>query len=136
MLDKILTVFERANEEFPLTDNKKKKALFTVGKYIGAIMYDILTRTDDEVSEIISKWVRYIVMERKNVEHASEAIEIKGAQNINTDKLKKKSARVELFLNEGRIATEEETRQMKHVYTDDTDTGNSENDDDDDHEEE
>ena len=124
MMDLILTVFERANAEFPLTDNQAKKSLFTIGKYIGGMMYDFMTQPD-ALDEMKTKWVRYIVMVRQNVEHACEAIEIPGAQNINPDKLKKKSARVELFLQEGRIATEEETRQMKHVYADeveDTDT--------------
>ena len=114
----ILTIFERANEEIQPVDTKTKKLQFTVGAYIGAIIYDIWMYTGDNINEIISKWTRYIVMVRRNVPHAIEALEIKGAQNINPDKLAKKCYRVGLFLAEGRIASEEETKQIKHVVSD------------------
>ncbi len=115
----ILTIFERANEVIEPVDSKTKKAQFTVGAYIGAILYDILMNNEENMDEIITKWTKYIVMVRRNIPHAIEAIEIKGAQNINPDKLAKKSYRVALFLEEGRIASEEETKQIKHVYAND-----------------
>jgi hypothetical protein len=115
----ILTIFERANEVIQPVDAKTKKAQFTVGTYIGVILYDILMYNGENMDEIITKWTNYIVMVRRNIPYAIEALEIKGAQNINPDKLAKKSYRVALFLAEGRIASEEETKQIKHVYAND-----------------
>ena len=115
----ILTIFERADDELPNTDSKTKREQFTVGKFIGAILYDILTTSDENMNEVISKWSQYIIMVRRNVPRANDVIDIKGAQNINPDKLKKKCYLVKIFLAENRIATEEELKQIKHVYVDD-----------------
>ena len=112
----ILSIFEQANLEEPLADKNKKKKQFTVGNILGAMLYDILTAEDMGV--VFEKWRAYIVMVRRGVEGASDAIEIKGAQNINPDKLKKKCYRVEVFVREQRLATDEELKQVKHAYVD------------------
>jgi len=124
ILSIILSIFEQANVEVPLADKKKKKTQFTVGYMIGAILYDILT--SDDVGSIFEKWVRYIVMVRRGVENANEVLEIKGAQNIDPNKLKKKCFRVSVFVSENRIATEEELKQVKHIQIEDEDTEDEE----------
>jgi len=124
----ILAIFESANNEEPLTDRKKKRKQFTVGYIIGAMLYDILTSTD-----VSDKWRSYIVAVRRGADYASEAVEIKGAQNNSPDKLKKICYRVEVFINENRLATDEELRLVKHIHSDsaseDDDTADDENDD-------
>lgn len=120
VMDIILTIFESADTEFPIIKNVNnvKKAQFTVGKYFGAIMYDILMETN-EVDEIIAKWKTYIVMVRSNVENACDAIVIPGAENINPDKLKKKCHKVERFVRDRVLASAEEIAAIKHVYEND-----------------
>jgi hypothetical protein len=110
----ILSIFEQANSEESLADKTKKKKQFTVGNILGAMLYDILTAED--MDPIFEKWCTYIVMVRRGVEGASDAIEIKGAQNINPDKLKKKCYRVEVFVRENRLVGDEELKQVKHSY--------------------
>ena len=127
----ILAIFESANNEEPLTDRKKKRKQFTVGYIIGAMLYDILTST--EITAVSDKWRSYIVAVRRGADYASEAVEIKGAQNNSPDKLKKICYRVEVFINENRLATDEELRLVKHIHSDsvseDDDTADDENDD-------
>jgi hypothetical protein len=127
ILSIILSIFEQANVEEPLTDKKKKKVQFTVGYMVGSILYDILT--NDDVGHVFDKWVRYIVMVRRGVDNANEALEIKGAQNIDPNKLKKKCFRVSVFVNEGRIATEDELKQVKHIQIEEEDEEEDEEDD-------
>jgi hypothetical protein len=110
-------VFKLADTEFPLQEKAKKKSQFTIGNFLGAILYDLLTNPE-LVEEITNKWKNYIVLVRRNVEYASDAIDIKGAQNINPDKLKKKSYKVDVFMKEQRIASEEEIKSVKHIYSD------------------
>jgi hypothetical protein len=125
----ILTIFEQANTEFPITNKQKKKAQWTIGTYIGAILYDIHTLICSEsIQDVISKWKNYIVMVRKETKNAKEAIEIKGAQNINPDKLKRKSYKVGIYVKEERIVTEDELQLIKHTYTNEYDDCSDESD--------
>lgn len=114
----VLDIFEAANAEVSLTNKTTKKTQLTTGKYIGAILYDILT-DETEISNIVEKWKNYIVKVRLQVPNAKEAIVVQGAQNINPDKLKRISHKVTIFLTENRIASVEELKQIKH--TDDND---------------
>jgi hypothetical protein len=116
-LDIVLKIFEKANLEFPLINKTKKKMQWIVGRYIGAILYDIQTCREN-IPDVIEKWKKYLVLVRKDVPNAKEAIEISGAQNINPDKLKRKSFKVDIFLKEKRLASEEELKRVKHIYED------------------
>jgi hypothetical protein len=113
ILSKILSIFEQANLEAPVIDKRIKKSQWTVGAYIGPIIYDI--HTNENIDVVVKKWKNYLVMVRKNVENAKEAIEIKGAQNINPDKLKRKSYKVEIFLKENRILSNDDLKPIKHT---------------------
>jgi hypothetical protein len=114
----ILEIFELANLEVPLTNKTKKKSQWTIGTYLGAILYDIHT-CHTILHDVVKKWKDYIVMVRKEVKYAKDAIDIKGAQNINPDKLKRKSYKVAIFLQENRLATEHEMSKIKHIYAPD-----------------
>jgi hypothetical protein len=110
--DIVLKIFEIANDTLPLDKKKEKKEQFTLGNLIGAILYDIHQKYEE--SDIIYKWSNYILQVRQRIENAKEACELKGAQNLNPDKLAKKSYRVQMFLQERRLVSEDELKNIKH----------------------
>jgi hypothetical protein len=112
ILDYAIQVFERADEEFPLDNRRRRKEQWSIGWALGAIMYDLTMNPNPEQS--VAKWVRWIVAVRRGDDTAKEAIDIKGAQNINPDKLKRKSYKVQKFLDTGELATEDELKSIKH----------------------
>jgi hypothetical protein len=114
MFEIILQIFERADDTFPLEKKKEKREQFTLGNLIGPILYDIYQQ---EESDIINKWSKYILQCRRGVETAKEACELKGVQNLNPDKLAKKSYRVQIFLQEGRIVSDEGLKHIRHIYS-------------------
>jgi hypothetical protein len=113
--DIVLKIFEIANDTLPLDKKKEKKEQFTLGNLIGAILYDIHQKYEE--SDIIYKWSNYILQVRQRIENAKEACHLKGAQNLNPDKLAKKSYRVQMFLQERRLVSEDELKNIKHKYS-------------------
>jgi len=105
-------VFDIADTIEPLTDMRKKRGQFSVGKWIGAIMYDLHTHRD-EVDKIQTKWAKYISQVRQNV-HAEDASKLSGAQNLTATRYKRICAKVEIFLNEDRLATDAEMEDIYH----------------------
>jgi len=116
VLTPVFDIFEAANEEFTLISKTKKKGQLTVGKYIGPMLYDCLT-CETIISDVVKKWTDYLVMARKGVKNADDAIEISGAKNINPDNLKRLSYKVDIFLKENRLASKEEIARIKHVHS-------------------
>lgn len=116
VLTHVFDIFEAANEEFTLISKTKKKGQLTVGKYIGPMLYDCLT-CETIISDVVKKWTDYLVMARKGVKNADDAIEISGAKNINPDNLKRLSYKVDIFLKENRLASKEEIARIKHVHS-------------------
>jgi hypothetical protein len=110
----IFHIFESASVIEDLTDKKKKRKQFTVGHILGAMLYDILTTEIAYRSTIVDKWRSYIIAVRRGAEFATEAVLIKGAQNNSPDKLKKICYRVEIFVNQNRLATDEELKYIRH----------------------
>ena len=117
-------VFRQANEIIELTDRRKKKAQWTVGKYLGAILYDILMNLND-IQQIQRKWATYLGKIRNDVKDADEAIVVSGAQNISVDKLKRISVKVDVYLLENRIMTKEELGKIHHPVPAESDTEDS-----------
>ena len=110
----VLDAFRIADDILPLTNKQMLKAQWPIGKYLGVILYDILLNNTD-ILTVQQKWANYMVLVRRGEVNAKEAIEIKGAQNINADKLKKKSVKVDIFLREKRLASDEELKDVKHA---------------------
>jgi hypothetical protein len=113
-------VFRLANDAVELTDKRKMKAQWTVGNYLGAILYDILMNLNN-IPHVQTKWVNYLTRFRNGDEMALEAIVVAGAQNINVDKLKRISTKVDIFLSEDRIMTKDELKLIRHPIPVDTD---------------
>ena len=114
-------MFERAEEQLPLNNKTKQKKQWSVGWALGAIMYDLATNPLENRAELIEKWARWLVAVRRGDANAEAAIDIKGAQNINPDKLKRKCFKVSKFLETGELATEDELKAVKHGLDNDTD---------------
>ena len=127
ILGHVFDVFRQANEIKSLTDGRKKKAQWPVGKYLGVILYDILMNLGS-IPQVQKKWATYIGKVRNETENATEAIHIPSAQNISADKLKRMSMKVEIYLSENRIMTKEELNQVRHPVPTDSDSENGDED--------
>jgi hypothetical protein len=125
-LNLIFDIFLMADQQFPLTDKRKLKGQWPVGKYLGAMLYDILMNRNN-VLEIQKKWAAYLVSVRRESPLAEEAIEITGAQNLNPDKLKRKCYKVDIYLRYKRLATEAELKDIKHADGFDEESEDGEN---------
>ena len=107
VLGQAFDVFRQANMIVNLTDGRKRRSQWTVGKYLGAILYDILTNPED-VTRFQHKWATYIGKVRNDEPNANEAIDVPGAQNMNVNKLIRMSIKVEEYITTGKILSKEE----------------------------
>jgi hypothetical protein len=123
----VLDVFRLADEQVPLTDGRRLRGQWSVGKYLGAILYDILTNNAD-VRAVQQKWANYLARVRRDIAGAEEAIDISGAHNTTADRLKRKSFKVDIFMRENRLATKEEIAAVKHNEDEASDEGDVEED--------
>jgi hypothetical protein len=83
-------------------------------------MYDLATNPLENRQDLIEKWARWLIAVRRGDANAEAAIDIKGAQNINPDKLKRKCYKVNKFLETGELVTEEELKSVKHGNNDES----------------
>ena len=120
----VFDVFRQANEIVELTDRRKMKSQWTVGKYLGAILYDVLTNLYS-VPRIQKKWASYLAKVRRDEPDALEAIAVSGAQNLNVDKLKRISAKVQTYVTENRIMTKDELDKIHHESSADSEDDDS-----------
>jgi hypothetical protein len=128
-LGHVFDVFRQANTVVELTNRSTMKAQWTVGKYLGVILYDVLMNPNS-IPQIQAKWATYLGKVRNREENALEAISVTGAQNINVDKLKRISAKVYTYITYNRIMTREELNVIRHrPLPTDTDTDDDDTDD-------
>jgi hypothetical protein len=123
LIGDVITVFERADAEFPLENMNARKAQWNIGGVLGAIMYDLIMNPTNR-EYYIEKWKTWLVIVRRGENaNAKAAIIVVGAQNIKPETLKRKSYKIQKFLETGELVTEEELKTVKHVSdeTDDTD---------------
>lgn len=135
-------VFRRANLLQPMEDGRKKRGNFSVGRYLGGIIYDLLPHgtpgtasyeaAPTNIEPILQKWARVIAAihaEDLASDMALLATTVPGANNINPRKLRKMSKQVEFYLAYGRVPSAVELRDLvAHTVGDDAST---ESDDDD-----
>lgn len=117
ILTQVFGVFREADSRVKPPSKCIKKSQFNIGRYLGAILYDVLMNQDDPeaIDRVHRKWVQYLFKVRSNVLYASEAIVVPGAQNINTDRLKRVSVKVQTYLTSNRIMTKDELSLVHHV---------------------
>jgi hypothetical protein len=116
MLGNVFEVFNMADQKITIS-SRQKKGQFTVGRYLGAILYDLHTNPGMS-QKVQQKWCNYLIKVREGVPGAEEVVNPRGAQNLNPDKLKRISEAVRIFIEENRIASREELKQCKHSKVD------------------
>jgi hypothetical protein len=116
----ILGIFTLADSRQPLIDKRKRRGQWSVGKWLGAILYDYLTHPDE--SQLIQeKWATYIVRVRRDEAAAEQASILGGAQNLTATRYKRICTKVEIYLRDRRIATDEELAGIRHDEEEDDD---------------
>jgi hypothetical protein len=101
--------FRQANIRYPITDGRVKKGEWAVGKYLGAILYDIITNPDS-VPAVQERWAEIISRNRAGEDLAVTAVRINGAkaQTVNASKLSKICFQVKFALENRRMPLEAE----------------------------
>lgn len=118
IIGSILEIFTMADQQQPLQDKRKLRGQWSVGKWLGAILYDYLTH-HGETRSIQEKWANYIVAVRREEEGAEQASKLGGAQNLTATRYKKICTKVEIYLKEHRVATDEELATVVHIDSSD-----------------
>jgi hypothetical protein len=109
-LQMVFDIFDMTNEIVPQSDGRVRKGQWTLGTYIGPMMYD-LHKNPTRQRAVQEKWRDYIVMVRERVPLADEAIETGGANNITEVKLQRIIVRVNAFVEERRLLSKEEVEE-------------------------
>ena len=112
ILGSLFEIFTLADNYQPLTDRRRLRGQWSVGYLLGPMLYDIL-ENPGETRRIQEKWARFIEKLRKD-ENAIEAIKLSGAQNLTATRYKRINRKVDVFMNENRIATEAELKPLTH----------------------
>ena len=112
ILGSLFEIFTLADNFQPLTDRRRLRGQWSVGYLLGPMLYDIL-ENPGETRRIQEKWARFIEKLRKD-ENAVEAIKLSGAQNLTATRYKRINRKVDVFMNENRIATEAELKLLTH----------------------
>lgn len=136
------TAFTRANHGMPedwVADGRVMKGEFNIGRYLGAILYDLLPHgTPGQVGYepapantdvVLEKWARIIVEARQGVPAAMLAVTVPGAQNLHSRKLRKISKQVDFYLAHGRMPNESETAELLRVVAPDPEDSEEDNED-------
>jgi len=135
------TAIARANAEMPadwVQDGRVARGEFNIGRYLGAILYDLLPHgtpgeptyepAPADTDVVLAKWARVIARARQGEPGALLAVTVKGAQNLNPRKLRKISKQVDFFLAHGRMPTEPELAELVRVVAPGADPEESEED--------
>jgi hypothetical protein len=107
VLRSVLDIFTRASIKAPLTHKTKLKGQWSVGHWLGAMLYDVL-KSPDDLESVQAKWAKYIVKVRKGKVDDKELCNIEGAKNLTEKSLQLLSLKVDLYLREGKLASKED----------------------------
>lgn len=121
LMREIFHIFDMADTKCAIHGKRKHRGQFTVGKYLGAMIYDCLTSS--EMDSIKEKWSNYIAKYRREMDGAEEAIKIGGAGNLTANKYKKICVKVAIYLRDNRLATDDDLSEIRHEVADDESFG-------------
>lgn len=113
ILSNVFHIFTLANQIVPMTDRRKLKSQWSVGKWLGAMLYDILTHPN-QIEETQNRWAKYIAAVRRGVMFAEDASKLNGGQNLTANKYRRICAKVAIFVNQGRLAVDSEIMHLTH----------------------
>lgn len=119
-MDAILNIFAAADSRQPLADKRKRRGQWSVGKWLGAMLYDYLTHPEDH-ERIREKWATYIVAVRRDELGAKQACELGGANNLTATRYLRICTKVEIYLRDNRVATDDELAGIRHDEEEDDD---------------
>lgn len=118
ILREIFDIFDMADAKCAIHGKRRHRAQFTVGKYLGAMIYDLLTSSD--TVSLKEKWASYLSKYRREIDGVEEAIKIGGAGNLTATKYKKICVKVGIYLRDGSIATDDDLYEVRHEDDDDS----------------
>ena len=130
-LKPVLDTFTLADTYYELLDKRKKRTQWPIGRLLGPILYEVLMNPD-EIPAIQKKWATLITAIRRGDSQAEDAIHMSGAQNLTATRHRRIAAKVTIFINEKRIATDDELSSIVHPKTVEADTDEDDEDDEDD----
>ncbi len=113
ILSNVFHIFTLANQIIPMTDRRKLKSQWSVGKWLGAMLYDVLTHPN-QIEETQNRWAKYIAAVRRGVMFAEDASKLSGGQNLTANKYRRICAKVTIFVNQGRLAVDSEIMHLTH----------------------
>jgi hypothetical protein len=112
-LTRVLDIFRQADDIEELTDGRKRRGQWALGTRIGPMLYDILTNPDTAAIQL--KWVQYLVKVRRGVPDSEDAVYVKMASHqLCPNLFKKISTKVKIYVEQNRLATDEELQNVVH----------------------
>lgn len=115
----VLETYTIADQYTPETDRRKLRGQWSVGRWNGAILFDLKTNIG-QARQIQEKWARYISRVRQGMENAEEAVKITGAQNLTATRYKRISEKVRIYMEENRLAGDHELNALVHPQDDES----------------
>jgi hypothetical protein len=121
VLGTLFETFTLADRYERQPDKRHLRGQWSVGHWLGVMLYDYLMNPT-ETRTIQEKWARYIARVRKGDAGAEEATKIAGAQNLTATRYKRISMKVDIYMNENRLATEHELMAYIHPVEEETES--------------
>jgi len=113
ILTRVLDIFRHADDIEELTDGRRKRGQWALGTRLGPMLYDILTNADTTAVQF--KWAQYLVKVRRGVPDSEDAVYVKMASHqLCPNLFKKISTKVKIYIEQNRLATDEELQNVIH----------------------
>jgi len=122
------SAFTRANSRMPadwVRDGRVSRGDFNVGRYLGAILYDLLPHgqpgtpgyepSPTDTDPVIDKWARIILDIRNNSAVAAASISVPGANNLTPRKLRRMSRQADFYIANGRLPNDQEMAEILEI---------------------
>jgi hypothetical protein len=112
-LTHVFDIFKKADEIEELTDGRRRRGQWALQFRLGPMLYDILTNPD--TAAVQDKWVKYLVKVRQNLAGNEDAVRVKvSSHQLCPNLFKKISTKVQIYVEQNRLATDEELQNVVH----------------------
>jgi hypothetical protein len=112
ILTHVLDIFSRADELVELADGRRRRGQWALGTRLAPMLYDVVTA--DDINAVQTKWAQYLAKIRNGEIGSESAVSVGSAKNLTADLLKRICAKVRIYVDENRLATDEELRGVRH----------------------
>jgi hypothetical protein len=112
VLTQVLDIFSRADALVELADGRRRRGQWALGTRLAPMLYDVVTT--DDVNMVQTKWSQYLAKVRSGALGGESAVSVGSAKNLTPDLLKRICAKVRIYVDEDRLATDEELRNVRH----------------------